>query len=137
MYQFLLLSSIIILLNKESLKSTIMMALLKILFHLLQAFIIELFLVPTFQHVIFIFIKYIFPIYYQNHLHYQVCDHHMFQILVEYCIHQCSKGFLPRLFFSFCLGSGTEAYWGEAKRYPFWPRLLPKAIESLLCFGSK
>jgi len=25
---------------------------------------------------------------------------------------------LPRLFFSFCLGSGTEAYWGEAKRYP-------------------
>ena len=33
--------------------------------------------------------------------------------------HQCNKGFLPRLFSTFCLGSGTEAYWGEAKRYPF------------------
>ena len=27
---------------------------------------------------------------------------------------QCTKGFLPRLFFAFCLGSGTEAYRGEA-----------------------
>jgi len=52
-------------------------------------------------------------------------------------VHQCSKGFLPRLFSSFCLGFGTEAYWGEAKRYLFWPRLLPEAIKSLLCLGSK
>jgi len=51
-------------------------------------------------------------------------------------IHQCSKGFLPRLFFSFCLGSRTDAYWGETKRYPFWTRLLPEAIESLFCPGS-
>jgi len=29
--------------------------------------------------------------------------------------HQCSKGFLPRSFSLFCLGFGTEAYWGEAK----------------------
>jgi len=39
-------------------------------------------------------------------------------------IHQCSKGFLPRLFSSFCLGFRTEAYWGKAKRGTFWPRLL-------------
>ena len=35
---------------------------------------------------------------------------------------------MPRLFFSFYLGSGTEAY---------WPRLLPETIESLLCLNSK
>ena len=51
--------------------------------------------------------------------------------------HQCSKDFLFRLFSSFCLRSGTEAYWGEAKRYPFWPRLLPETIEFLLCLSSK
>jgi len=49
--------------------------------------------------------------------------------------YQCSKGFLPRLFFTFCLGSGTEAYWGETKRYTFWPRLSPEAIDPVLCLG--
>jgi len=41
--------------------------------------------------------------------------------------HYYSKGFLPQLFSSFCLGSRTEAYWAETKRHPFWPRLLPEA----------
>jgi len=49
--------------------------------------------------------------------------------------HQCSKGFLPRLFSTFCLGSGIEAYWGEAKRCTFWPRLSPEAIDPILCLG--
>jgi len=53
-----------------------------------------------------------------------------------YSIHQCRKGFLPRLFFAFCLGSGTEAYWGEAKRCTFWSRLSPEVIDSVLCLGS-
>ena len=53
----------------------------------------------------------------------------------EICAHQCRKGFLPRLFSTFCLGSGTETYWGEAKRYIFWPRLLPEAIDPVFCPG--
>ena len=51
-------------------------------------------------------------------------------------IHQCSKGFLPRLISAFYLGSGTEAYWGEAKKFTFWPRLSPEAIDPVLCLGS-
>ena len=31
-------------------------------------------------------------------------------------MHQCRKGLWQRLFLIFCTGSGTEAYWGEAKR---------------------
>jgi len=50
-------------------------------------------------------------------------------------IHQCSKGFLPRLISAFYLGSGTEAYWGEAKKFTFWPRLSPEAIDPVLCLG--
>jgi len=56
-------------------------------------------------------------------------------LLLSHAFHQCSKGFLPRLFSTFCLGSGTEAYWGEAKRYTFWPRLSPEVIDPVLCLG--
>jgi len=60
---------------------------------------------------------------------YQVIEH------TKQSVHQCSKDFLPRLFFTFYLGSRTEAYWGEAKRYTFWPRLSPEAIDPVLCLG--
>jgi len=45
-----------------------MIEVLKMLFHLQHVFIIEFFLIPTFQPVIFILVKYIFleEIYYQN-----------------------------------------------------------------------
>ena len=37
--------------------------------------------------------------------------------------HQCSKGFWPRLFSSFCLGFKPDAYWDETKRRNLWSRL--------------
>ena len=55
--------------------------------------------------------------------------------ILQWALHQWRKGFLPQLFFTFCLGSGTEAYWGEAKRYIFWPRLSPEAIDLVFCLG--
>jgi len=45
------------------------------------------------------------------------------------------KEFFAPLFSTFCLGSGTEAYWGEAKRYTFWPQLSPEAIDLVICLG--
>jgi len=50
-------------------------------------------------------------------------------------VHQCRMGFWPRLFLLFCLGFRTEAYWGEAKRYDFWPRVLTGTIKRFFCLG--
>ncbi|QCD87442.1 hypothetical protein DEO72_LG3g1978 [Vigna unguiculata] len=50
--------------------------------------------------------------------------------------HQCSNDFWPRLFLIFCPDSRTEAYWGEAKKGGFWPRVSTKAIGVLFCPGS-
>jgi len=43
-------------------------------------------------------------------------------LLPRWTPHQCRKGFWQQLFFMFCTGSRTEAYWGEA-------------IDPRLCFG--
>jgi len=44
--------------------------------------------------------------------------------LESYKWHQCNKDFWQRLFFMFCTGSRTEAYWGKAKRW----RLLASGV---------
>ena len=57
--------------------------------------------------------------------------------------HQCRKGIWQWLFLIFCIGSQTEAYWGEAKRGRLLHRSTfclgsgwPEAIYSRFCFSS-
>jgi len=42
---------------------------------------------------------------------------------ISFLVHQCRKGFWPRLFSSFCLGFRPKAYWDETKRRNLWSRL--------------
>jgi len=56
-----------------------------------------------------------------------------YQMMSAWTRHQCSKGFWPRLFSIFYPGSRTEAYWGEAKRGNFWPRVLTEAKTPSFC----
>jgi len=62
---------------------------------------------------------------------------HDFKLWMHEClyIHQYNKGLWPRLFFIFCPDSRTEAYWGEAKRDGFWPRVWTEVVKHFSASG--
>jgi len=51
-------------------------------------------------------------------------------------MHQCRKGLWQRLFIIFCTGSGTEAYWGEAKRAQLLASVKDRSHRVPFCLGS-